>query len=333
MSKQIIFMFLVGCSQLVQADVLLLKNGDRISGTVVSMQQSQLKFASKYAEMTVPWRQVVEIRSEKAVSVELNDASKINGVLSKSQGGLAIKNKTTSQTVVVSMETVNAINPAQKPDQALVSGKIHVGGSKASGNTDNQAFHADAEIVAKMGDNRFTAGAEYNQAANNDEESSNNFRAYGKYDHYFSADWYGLLYADFTKDRFQDLNYRSAFGVGVGHELWNDKTQFLSAELGVAYTIEDYSEAEDRTFMSGRWALDFHYWIVEDRLQFFHNHEGLLSLEDMQDVLLRTRSGFKMPLYRGLDLLTQFDFDYDNKPAAGKKSSDTRYIVGVGYNW
>lgn len=331
--KALALLLIISTSQSVSADTIFLKNGDRISGKVMSMHQNKLRLQTSYAEIAIPWADIKNMSSDQSITVELTDGSRLKGSLIQSEQGPSIQNTSLSSSIPLSLDNIVAINPPIISDDAIIAGGIHFGGSKSSGNTDNQAFHADVEIIARAGNNKFSAGAQYNQVANDGKESENNFHIFSQYDHYYMPKWYVSLFTNFTKDRFQDLNFRSAFGVGVGHELWDTSLSFLSAEAGVAYTVEDYEEGTDREFIAGRWGINYHYWVLEDRLKFFHNHEGLVSFEDFSDVLVRSQTGFKLPIYQGLELLAQFDFDYDTKPAEGKKNSDTQYIIGAGFSW
>ncbi len=325
--------FLLFLGQTVQADTVFLNNGDRISGTITTMQKSELKLATPYSEITIPWADIKNIDSDKSITVELTDGSQLKGQLVQTNQGLGIKSTSLTSPVPLNFNNISAINPPAISNDAVVTGGVHIGGSKSSGNTDNQEFHGDAEIIARAGNNKFSAGIQYNQVANDGKESSNNLHIFSQYDHYFMPKWYASLFTTFTKDRFQDLNSRTAFGAGIGHEVWDTKLSFLALEAGVAYTVEDYNEGTDREFIAGRWAVDYNYWILEDRLQFFHDHEGLVSFEDFSDVYIRSHTGFKLPVYEGFELLAQFDFDYDTKPSAGKKNDDMRYIIGAGYSW
>lgn len=333
-TKALSLCFVLSLSQTVTADTIFLNNGDRITGSISTMQKSELTFKTSYAEITIPWADIKNIESDHPITVELSDGSLLNGLLVQSAQGPSIKSNSLSASIPLNFNNISALNPPAISNDAIVTGGVHVGGSKSSGNTDTQEFHADAEIIARTGNNKYSAGIEYNQAANDGSESENNFYAFTQYDHYFMPKWYASLFMNFTKDRFQDLDFRSSFGAGLGHEFWDTKRSFLSGEVGAAYTIEDFAEPlEDREFIAGRWAIDFNYWVLEDHLQFFHDHEGLISFEDFSDVLYRSHTGFKLPVYKGFELLAQYDFDYDTKPAEGKKKADTRYIIGIGYAW
>lgn len=142
----------------------------------------------------------------------------------------------------------------------------------------------------------------------------------------------------------------------MGYQFWDDAIKYLTVEAGPGYTYEVFNEfetitttqaienntivdqfdiqrteSEKRSYATARWAVDFRYWLIEDGLQLFHDHEGLISLQDASDILVRTHTGLRVPIYEGLNILAQFDYDYKNKPAEGSDRVDYRYILGVGY--
>ena len=174
------------------------------------------------------------------------------------------------------------------PETYEASGHFHFGGFRAQGNTEKWAVHTDVEYILRNEWNRFTLGAYYNWGGDNGKETENNLRMHGKYDRFITERWYGYVNTDFTKDRFQNLDYRIYGGAGLGYQFWDDDIKFLSFEAGPGYTHESFKTGEERNYATARWAVRFHYWLLEDRLQFFHDHEGLISVEDVDDTLVRT---------------------------------------------
>ena len=333
MQKFLGFLFIQSFWISALADTAFFTNGDRISGQISTMTESKLEFKTPYSTLTIPRSDIKNIVSSQAITVELGDGRQLKGQLIETASGPAIQNNNLNTPIPLSLTNIKAINPPVISDEAIVTGSAHLGGSKTTGNSKTQSIHADAKIVTRTANNKYTAGFEYNQAANDNQENKNNLQLYTQYDYYFLPKWYGLLYARFTKDRFQDLKLRSDFGAGIGHELWNSKTSLLSAELGIGYTSEDYDQAEDRDFLTGRWKVNYFYWLLPDRLKLFHNHTGLVNLNDVGDILFRSHTGLKLPVYNGFDFLAQIDWDHDTRPAAGKVKTDTRYIIGIGYNF
>lgn len=313
-------------------DIVHLKNGDKITGEILSTEEDEITIATEYAgEVVVKWESVENIESSRVVTIELKDKSRVKGIpLPVQPGQMSLRSDQVSDPVTINMSQIAAINPPSL-DKIPLTGHLNIGGMKSSGNTENQTFHADAELQAKGPNNRTTIGVEYNQGASDSRENSNNGRAYLSYDHFITDKWYAYANTDFSRDKFQDLNFRAFAGGGIGYQFWDDAKKFLSFEVGPGYIYEDFNEGEDRDFAAGRWAIDFTYWVINDRMQFFHDHEGLVNFEDFADVLIRSHTGIHLPVIENFQFTFQFDVDHDTVPADGQKKTDFRYIVGVGY--
>jgi len=107
----------------------------------------------------------------------------------------------------------------------------------------------------------------------------------------------------------------------------------LSLEAGISYVNEDYIAAKDNAFMAGRWGLRFEHFFLKKALELFHYNTGLQSLEDSDDLVIYTQTGFRIPLYKNLNAAIQFNYDYDKNPAPGRENEDTAVIVTLGYQW
>jgi hypothetical protein len=96
---------------------------------------------------------------------------------------------------------------------------------------------------------------------------------------------------------------------------------------------ENFIVAEDNSFAAGRWGLRFDHYILTKSLQYFLYHTGLQSVEDSNDRILLTQTGFRVPFYKSLNLTAQMNWEYDRSPSPGKEKSDYAYIVTLGYLW
>jgi putative salt-induced outer membrane protein YdiY len=201
------------------------------------------------------------------------------------------------------------------------------------GNTDTRSIYADAEVVARSTQNRFTLGGNYSRAEDKGERTVDNMTGYMKYDYFVSRQWYFFAALSGTKDKFKDLNLRTAAGLGVGYQFWESDIGNLSLEIGPSYINEDLIEAEDDDYAAGRWALNFDHWLFSKRVQFFHYHEGLVGLEDASDLFLRSQTGFRLPILANFNATAQFNYDWDNTPPPGTRKADEYYIVSLGYTW
>ena len=82
--------------------------------------------------------------------------------------------------------------------------------------------------------------------------------------------------------------------------------------------------------MAGRWAVNYNQSFFNRGVQLFHKHEGIIG----NGLFVRTRTGFNMPLWSGIQFTNEVQWDYYDKNADfGKKTSDTRYLFSLGYGW
>jgi Fe-S cluster assembly iron-binding protein IscA len=67
-------------------------------------------------------------------------------------------------------------------------------------------------------------------------------------------------------------------------------------------------------------------------MQLFHVNTGYVSLEDANDWFLKTRTGLRFPVYKGLTATLQYNFDWDNQVSeAAETEEDTKFIFLLGY--
>lgn len=314
------------------ADEVWLKNGDRLTGKVVSLDGGTLVFKTAYAgDLSIKWEEVANLKTDEPVKVVLGDETTAQGPVSPGEGGkVKVKAEQVAEPVTVELANVKVINPKPPLSTTL---RIGVGASMNSGNTDNQDFYGQLDFIARTAMNRFSVGGNYQRAEDNDVKTADNAMGYIKYDHFLTKQWY--LYANATgqQDDFQDLNLRATLGVGAGYQFLETERTNLSLEGGVSYVNEDFETAPDNSFAAGRWGFKFDHYLLPKSLQFFLYHTGLQSLESSDDLILYTQTGFRIPFYKDLNLALQMNWQYDKSPVPGREKNDYTYILTLGYVW
>ena len=75
-SKALALAFTLAVSSIAFADQVLLKNGDRLSGSVIAKRGNTLIFNTSYAgELKIDWDEVDQLNTDKPVAVMLQDES------------------------------------------------------------------------------------------------------------------------------------------------------------------------------------------------------------------------------------------------------------------
>jgi len=317
------------------ADEVFLKNGDHITGQVKTMKDGKLVFKTSYAgEIQIQWQEVSEIRSDARITVILSDETLVQGIpLPGEAGELRLGTEILAEPVSFRLDEVKAVNPKIEPAVKLLA-RVNFGLKIEGGNTDKEEFHMDTQLVSTTETNRFTAGLELDRDTADDVRTENNWLAYTKYDHFLTQKWYLNTNASFEKDDFKEISGRAVLGAGVGYQHWKSALRNLSAELGYAYVNESYSDSTpDADYSSCRWAMNFDHFLFEKIVQFFHWDEAFLNTDDSEDIWLRSRTGLRFPLYKGLSWTVQYNLDWDNKPAFGLDRKDTTLLFTLGYQY
>ncbi len=320
------------------ADTVTLKNGDKISGTVVRKEDSNLVFKTAYAgELKIAWGEIVSLATDKPVVVVLDNDTSIEAakLAPTTTGSTSISTPNVGKPVEVALASVKYINPSIETSGkgVKVNGRVNVGASIASGNSVNESYNADAEVIMRTKTNRTTAGANLYQASDNNVDTEEKYGAYLKYDHFLNAKQYIYGNTTFARDKFKDQKLKSTVGLGYGHQFWETDARNLALEAGIAFVNDDFFVTADDNYTAGRWAIRFDQKLYKDKIQFFHNHEGLIDFSDTENLTITSQTGFRFPLLTGMVASIQANVDWDKSPPAGTGSTDRKILFNVGYAW
>lgn len=323
-------------SHTVMADTVILKNGDRMTGTIVKKETDQLIFNTNYAgEIKILWSAIATLNTDAPVKVVLSDEAIHDARLEKrSVGRVNMLNAGLKMSKELNLQALTYLNPSPAVSGQGIewSGYANVGGAVTSGNTDNSQLRADFETTARTKDKRFTVGAYLNRAKAEGESTAFNSKGYIQHDYFLSKQWYLYSNASLENDQFRDIHLRSSTGVGSGYQLYEREDLNLSIEGGLNYISTDFNDAEDERYASGRWALKYDQLVFQN-IKFFHQHEVLFSLEEIANTLAFTKTGLRVPIAENLNASTQLNVDYANQPATGKEKTDKTLLFSVGYLW
>jgi putative salt-induced outer membrane protein YdiY len=311
------------------ADEITLKNGDRLSGTVVNAKVGRLHFTTPYAaKVPVRMDQIETIVTDEPVTLRFHGTQVLKGRLETRDGQIYVLAGDARGDTLIAWDQVRSINV---PDITW-SGNIFLGGAHQSGNTDRMSISLGAEAVRRSLNDRFSLSFLYNYAEEDGELTTRD--AYGamKYDYFFTAKFYGLLSAELLKDKFKDLNLRAVVGPGLGYQVWEEARKSLAFEAGVAYFSEDRIEGEDEQWATARLAAVFHYQFFP-WLRFADTFILYPHLEDLGEYTLRNDASLITGLGSAWSLRLGNLWERDSDPAPDVKKDDFRTTVSLQYSF
>jgi putative salt-induced outer membrane protein YdiY len=323
-------------SSMCSAGVLLLSNGDRISGELIIIADGDLRWQSDLAgEIIVPQTNVARVEARDLFEVELDERRQLTGCQLQLRGEKQLLQCVQGVVEVSSWKTVARVSarPLQKKDQWRSTGDVAVALRDSAGNTEQQGIALDLKASWRRADKRHTLAAEYRRQEDRDVKSEDNRELNYQYDLFVSDRWFlrGLL--GWESDPFQDLERRGLVGGGVGYQFFDTELMRLALEGGVAYVTEQYESDPDRDSLALRGGTDFSAKISSFGLQFFHRNTILQMLNQADDWRIQSETGFRLPIVGRLSAQAKLKFDYANEPAEDAGTLDRTWLFGVNYGW
>jgi len=317
------------------ADQVVLKNGDRFSGTAQGAKDNILKFESPVlGVLDVPLDEIDTLMTDDLVTIEFVDGGKATGTLAAGETRTATITGDNDLVKSFALDSIKVLYPgAEIPEPRFVwRGNIDFGASQATGNSNNDKFRLSGTARGRGETDRVTLRGEFNRETSGDTVDTDDALLSAKYDYFFSGDLYFVGFGSVNRDETQDLNLRKFLSPGLGYQLIETEKTELSIEAGPSYVQEDLIVGNDRSFMAARWGVDFKIHLFDRGVVLFHNHEGLLEFDD-SSILLRSRQGIRIPLRENLNASVQLDFDYDMTPPEGTEKEDIEYFLTLGYTF
>lgn len=242
----LVFLLATNASAANTDDVVVLKNGDRMTGEIKGLQSGELRFKSDYMAEAVrlDWAKVETLQSKSMFMIWLVDGKLVTSVMrllpanSNEVANFMIGDA--SHSIRVPQIDVIRISPTERKFWARLEGSIDFGFSFTSGNDQYQT-----ELVAtstyRTGDHSFTASIDSSFSGQTQGTSNRRNQFTFDYRKQLSNRWYigGVL--DFLRSDQQSLNLRTSVGGLVGRNfIQTDHTRF-SLFGGAVGTRENYS--------------------------------------------------------------------------------------------
>jgi putative salt-induced outer membrane protein YdiY len=311
-----------------RADEVRLKNGDRITGVMVSMAGGTLLFKAPGGDLTIPWSDVTSLSVDSAVFVTVATNPPI---LTAIEAGSAPGNANLQPGGPVDLADIVAIT-LRRPGW-VVTGGAGAGVVQTSGNTQVNNVRVAGDFMAKGAANRYTASAAATNGSDHGVETARNWSATGKYDRFLTSRLYANANAVFTNDRFRDLDLRTALGAGLGLQLIDTARVKLTGGGGVGWVNENFRSIPDDSYQAAYESAGLQIELVPRLAQLFHSHDGYFQISRGDKMFIRSQQGIRFSIAAGFVTTIEEDVDYDRHPSPGRAQQDRTFSLTLGYRF
>ncbi len=310
------------------ADEVLLSNGDRLTGTVVSLSGTTLTLDADYGQLRVDWASVARLIVTDPILVTLTGAAPAEVRLTAGDAaGRAVLDPGGP------IELTQIVALARPMPAVTVDGGANAGFITTTGNTEVNSLRLDTDMIVRQRQNRYTVAAAVNHAEDRGAETARNWNSAVNYDRFLNERLFVNGNVIFASDRFRDLDLRTALGAGAGYQVLNTARVSLTANAGLGWVNENFEDGIDDRYTAARESATLGIALVPDRIQFFHQHDGYFGVTGDDNLFFKMKNGVRLGLIGGLVTTAQLDLDYDRSPSPGRQNTDQTFALTFGYRF
>jgi putative salt-induced outer membrane protein YdiY len=310
------------------ADVLVLKNGDRITGEIKRIWDDEVTIEPEYAdEFQVDLPMVEYIESDRDFEVDLDDGTSVMARFA----GVDDDGDQIITTDVDGMEVriADVLELDEPEDYYDWESHVDLSSTINRGNTDSDNSRLRADGMFKHGDHRHRAEVTFFREEQSGIKSQDQERFTYSYNWLFSDPWFLTAALTHERDPIIQLDSRVIASAGIGHDIWNTPQRYLTVQLGAGYQNEDIGGATEESSVAV-WALRFRHDFIGDDLEVFHNHTIRTNLSGRTNTSYRTSTGVSYEITDLLYAAVSLDFDYDTEPVDTAENEDLALMFGLG---
>src|SRR4030042_1406105 len=327
-------------AQAVAADELVFTNGDRLTGKIDHAVDGKLVLTSDLAgRITVEVSKIQTFSTDQAINVHLKDGGVlVQKINSGAAGKFAIEGTETVKAQEFDIDAISAINPPPKP-QPKWTGNVSAAVTSTHGNTKTEAVSASANLSKRTEKDRTTLSADYARGEQEDPDTGDEKktedwgRTTAKYDYFFTKKFFGYIDGRYETDKIAQLARRGIVGGGAGYQWIESGNMNFSTEGGLASLYEKYENETDSTSeLSAQVGYNFDKKLAKN-LKFIHDLTYYPSLDKFSDYYLTSTGELRANFTERMFVNFKVILNYDTTPAIDSGTTDTKYILGLGYSF
>lgn len=335
--------FIVLLAPFLAADQVQLKNGDRISGTILKSDAKELLLKTEASgDIKVSMGAIDSYSGEGPFFLDLADGKTMSGKVKFASGQfevepagqaavtfpaasvLVLRSKDMYEAEVKKYETAGMFD--------LWGGFVEAGLSLARGNTETTNFAVGASATRTALKNKTSLYFNSLYASSESETTANSLRGGGRYESNLTDRFLVFGFSDLEHDQFQDLDLRWVAGGGFGWYLVKqDRSQF-QVFGGASYNYENFSDDTTRNSaeaLAGQ-QLDYKF---NDRFTLAERFTIFPNLSDTGQYRMNFDSSFLTKINNRFGWYFTVSDRYLSNPVAENKKNDLVLTTGVRFTY
>lgn len=312
------------------ADTVSLKNGDRITGSILNSDEKTITVKTTYAgDVKIERAQIAALSSETELNLTRADEKPVKAKLSQTEptAFVAVRNDAAQQAWEREQERLN--NPRLND---FWQGFVGFSLANASGNARTTTIATAASATRQAGKNKM--GLYFNQVYATQStteprgQTANRISGGYRIDRDLSPKMFVFATTDFDYDKFLSLDLRSVLGGGLGYHVWKRPNSFFDVGGGGVWNREKFADGLVRNSAEILAYQEFGY-LAFNRLKLSEKVSFYPNLTQTGEYRLNVDLNASLPIFKWLEWTFGVNNRYLSNPPVGRKTNDLLTTTGV----
>jgi len=318
-------------------DVVIMKNGDRLSGEVKKLEAGVLYIDMPYVSgsVGVDWSQVEKVQSAVSFQVVLSDGRRMSGTFEKKsspeQPKADVSIRGQNAEIVTSSDQVVKLESEKESFWRQLKGSIDFGYDFTSGNNQT-ALTSDGSVTytRTMWSATTSYNAQFSGQSGGSQSNLLDFQTAGE--RYLNKNSFVLGLGDFLHSSQQELNLRTTLGGGYGRFWIRTNQNVLRWITGTVYTHEDFVGHPSDENIEGLLGLQYQLFHF-DRYNLQSQVLVFPGLSDYGRVRITTKNAFTVKLVNNFHTELSFWDNFDSRPPVTSKRNELGISSSLGWTF
>lgn len=314
------------------ADILVLKNGDRITGQIKRIWDGEVSIEPAYSdEFDVDLEVIDHIESDRDFEIELWDGREATvKLMGANEDKLQIV-EFGDEKLVIALEDILELDEPTKPFDWETH--IDLSANTNSGNTNTFSGQLRGDSTIETPNNRHRLDLSKFRETTGEgalkETTKDQTLLQYNYNWKFRDPWFLSANVSHERDPILELDSRLIASVGLGRDIFNTPRRFLSIQIGAGGQSEDAGGISEETTVA-TWGLRYEQDVFSGDLEIFHNHSITHNLDGRTNTSFKTSTGLRYEITDLLYANVTLNYNYETDPVDIIKNEDITLLLGLG---
>jgi len=318
-----------------KTDVVVLQNGDRITGEIKAYGGGKLTVDTSHSGwVKIKWSLIVSIESDKQYEIEMTDSRKLYGSLAPSDPAGHLVVVTATGPFEISFFDVFALSPVFQKFWKRWEGSLDLGFNYTSSSNLTQ-FNLDFDATYRMRDSQVVNALSVFFSRQNDVTGASRASFSSRYEHFLKGPWVVQGGVGLERNVQLGLDLRVLAGAAAGYNVVQTNQTQLTPFLGIVGTHEQPVDGESSYSVEGVVGCRYTYFMYDfPKLTLSADVQAYPSFTVGGRVRLEASASAKREIISDFYLAISIFDSYDSRdPSTLQSKNDWGPTVSIGWSF